>query len=68
MLRASRPPFSEWSTATSVIPPVGWSEGAEGSLVSNLSAHERTRQEVLWEVIASEERYVPSALRALRCV
>lgn len=27
-------------------------------LVSNLGARERTRQEVLWEIVASEERYV----------
>ena len=35
-----------------------WSEGAEEDLVSNLGQRERTRQEVLWEIVASEERYV----------
>lgn len=35
-----------------------WSEAAEEDLVSNLGQRERTRQEVLWEIVASEERYV----------
>jgi hypothetical protein len=33
-----------------------WSEMTEGDLVSNLGPRERTRQEVLWEIVASEER------------
>jgi hypothetical protein len=35
-----------------------WSEMTQEDLVSNLGARERTRQEVLWEIVASEERYV----------
>ncbi|GAA5908977.1 uncharacterized protein JCM6883_002570 [Sporobolomyces salmoneus] len=38
--------------------PTTWSDMAHQELVSNLSARERTRQEILWEVVASEERYV----------
>lgn len=35
-----------------------WSEMTQEDLVNNLGARERTRQEVLWEIVASEERYV----------
>jgi hypothetical protein len=45
-----------------------WSEMAEGDLIDNLSPRERTRQEVLWEIVSSEERSVctmPSHLSAL---
>ncbi|KAL9932057.1 hypothetical protein V8E36_009118 [Tilletia maclaganii] len=35
-----------------------WSEMTEDDLVANLGPRERTRQEVLWEIVASEERYV----------
>ncbi|UZJ57321.1 hypothetical protein CBS101457_006641 [Exobasidium rhododendri] len=35
-----------------------WSEMTQEDLVSNLGARERTRQEVLWEIVASEERYI----------
>ena len=48
-------PFSQRSTG-SVIPPASWSEGAEEDLVTHLGPRERTRQEVLWEIVASEER------------
>jgi hypothetical protein len=50
-------PFSQKST-TSVLPPASWSEGAEEDLVTHLGPRERTRQEVLWEIVASEERCV----------
>lgn len=40
--------------------PASWSEAAEEDLVSNLGPRERTRQEVLWEIVASEQRYVSS--------
>jgi hypothetical protein len=50
-------PFSQKSTA-SVLPPASWSEGAEEDLVTHLGPRERTRQEVLWEIVASEERCV----------
>ena len=52
-------PYSQRSFATSMGTPASWSEGAEGDLVLNLGERERTRQEVLWEIVASEERYVP---------
>ncbi|GAA5991356.1 hypothetical protein JCM10908_003274 [Rhodotorula pacifica] len=44
--------------------PTTWSEMVSPDLVANLSARERTRQEILWEVVASEERYV-AELRSL---
>lgn len=46
---------------TSSIRSIGapsWSEMTQEELVNNLGARERTRQEVLWEIVASEERYV----------
>ena len=53
--RSLRPviPFS----IGSVLPPASWSEGVEEDLLANLGSHERTRQEALWEIAASEERY-----------
>ena len=47
--------FSQPSTG-SLAPPASWGEGAEGDLVTHLGPRERTRQEVLWEIVASEER------------
>ena len=35
-----------------------WSEMTQEELVMNLGSRERTRQEVLWEIVASEERCV----------
>ncbi len=52
----SATPFSQKSIG-SVLPPASWSEGAEEDLVTHLGPRERTRQEVLWEIVASEERY-----------
>jgi hypothetical protein len=48
------------SAASSVrsIGAPSWSEMTQDDLVNNLGARERTRQEVLWEIVASEERYV----------
>lgn len=37
-------------------PPNSWSEMAEDDLIANLGPRERTRQEVLWEIVSSEER------------
>jgi len=51
-------PYSQTSTRTAVPMVQSWSEGAEGDLVANLGQRERTRQEVLWEIVASEERSV----------
>lgn len=56
-------PYSQMSnTSTRILAVSSWSEGAEEDLVSNLGPRERTRQEVLWEIVASEERYVSSLL------
>ncbi|GAA5854157.1 hypothetical protein JCM9279_002854 [Rhodotorula babjevae] len=49
---------------TQIYAPTTWSEMAHQDLVNNLSPRERTRQEILWEVVASEERYV-AELRSL---
>lgn len=51
----SRTP-SESSTRSYLAPPNSWSEMAEEDLVANLGPRERTRQEVLWEIVSSEER------------
>jgi hypothetical protein len=52
-------PFSHMSNHSArVLAASSWSEGAEEDLVSNLGPRERTRQEVLWEIVASEERSV----------
>jgi hypothetical protein len=36
--------------------PPCWSEGAEEDLVTHLGPSERTRQEIMWEIVQSEER------------
>jgi hypothetical protein len=54
-LRAGTP-FSQMSQRSGVLMTASWSEAAEEDLVSNLGQRERTRQEVLWEIVASEER------------
>ncbi|KAJ1020094.1 hypothetical protein NDA16_004374 [Ustilago loliicola] len=41
-----------------------WSEMTHEELVRNLGPRERTRQEVLWEIVASEERYVAELEKA----
>ncbi len=62
-------PYSQMSNASSRILAVqSWSEGAEEDLVSNLGQRERTRQEVLWEIVASEERFVHIIFRHPVCV
>jgi hypothetical protein len=44
-------------TTRSYLPqPNSWSEMAEEDLIANLGPRERTRQEVLWEIVSSEER------------
>ena len=37
-------------------PPASWSEMAEDELIANIGPRERTRQEVLYEIVSSEER------------
>lgn len=46
------------NASSRILAVTSWSEAAEEDLVSNLGPRERTRQEVLWEIVASEERYV----------
>ncbi|KAF9264804.1 Dbl homology domain-containing protein [Marasmius fiardii PR-910] len=57
----SATPYSQMSNNTSgsrILAATSWSEVTEEDLVSNLGSRERTRQEVLFEIIHSEERYV----------
>jgi hypothetical protein len=49
-------PFSQYSARSGVQAAASWSEAAEEDLVSNLGPRERTRQEVLYEIVASEDR------------
>jgi len=57
-------PYSTQSANTSrILATASWSEAAEEDLVSNLGPRERTRQEVLWEIVASEERYVVELMK-----
>ncbi|KAJ3858455.1 hypothetical protein EV359DRAFT_52179 [Lentinula novae-zelandiae] len=54
-------PFSQMTShtaSTHVLSATSWSQVTEDELVLNLGARERTRQEVLFEIIQSEERYV----------
>jgi len=58
-------PYSAMSTNTSgsrILAATSWSEVTEDDLVSNIGSRERTRQEVLFEIIQSEERCVKSSL------
>ncbi|WVQ78876.1 hypothetical protein IAT38_000967 [Cryptococcus sp. DSM 104549] len=50
------------STRSYLPPPNSWSEMADQELIANLGPKERTRQEVLWEIVSSEERYVHDLL------
>ncbi|KZS99051.1 Dbl homology domain-containing protein [Sistotremastrum niveocremeum HHB9708] len=54
----SSTPYSQSVNSSRILATASWSEAAEEDLVSNLGPRERTRQEVLWEIVASEERYV----------
>ena len=57
-------PYSQASQSTSrILATTSWSEATEEDLVSNLGPRERTRQEVLWEIVTSEERYVAELLK-----
>lgn len=54
-------PYSQMSNNSSgsrILAAQSWSEVTEEDLVSNLGSRERTRQEVLFEIISSEERCV----------
>lgn len=53
-------PYSSMSNNSSgsrILSAQSWSEVTEEDLVSNIGSRERTRQEVLFEIISSEERY-----------
>ena len=52
----SATPFSQKSIGRALF-AASWSEVVEEDLLNHLGARERTRQEVLWEIAASEERY-----------
>ncbi|SAM62734.1 uncharacterized protein UBRO_03778 [Ustilago bromivora] len=56
-------PHSGGAAARSFAFPT-WSEMTHEELVRNLGPRERTRQEVLWEIVASEERYVAELEKA----
>jgi hypothetical protein len=55
-------PYSQMSNTSGsrILSAQSWSEVTEEDLVSNLGSRERTRQEVLFEIISSEERCVIS--------
>ncbi|EPQ58225.1 DH domain-containing protein [Gloeophyllum trabeum ATCC 11539] len=57
-LRSGTPYSQMTGNSSRILAVSSWSEGAEEDLVTNLGPRERTRQEVLWEIVASEERYV----------
>lgn len=40
-----------------------WAEMTEDDLVANLSPRERTRQEALWEIVGSEDRYIADLIK-----
>ncbi|KAJ7582912.1 hypothetical protein C8J56DRAFT_236077 [Mycena floridula] len=59
-------PYSQMSNNTSgsrILAAQSWSEVTEEDLVSNIGSRERTRQEVLFEIISSEERYVQELVK-----
>ncbi|WWD16395.1 hypothetical protein CI109_100821 [Kwoniella shandongensis] len=51
------------STRSYLALPNSWSEMAGEELIANLGPKERTRQEVLWEIVSSEERYVQDLIQ-----
>ena len=48
--------LGSFSTQSYLPQPNSWSEMAEDDLIANLGPKERTRQEVLYEIVSSEER------------
>lgn len=47
--------------------PTTWSEMVHEELVDNIGLREKTRQEVLYEIVASEERYVAELRSLVEC-
>ncbi|TRM61920.1 hypothetical protein BD626DRAFT_570622 [Schizophyllum amplum] len=63
-LRSGTPVSTAPSDGSSrILSAQSWSEVTEDDLVSNLGSRERTRQEVLFEIISSEERYVQELIK-----
>ena len=60
--------MSAQTTGSRILSAQSWSEVTEEDLVSNLGSRERTRQEVLFEIISSEERCVPFSFPFLVCL
>ncbi|PWN39640.1 hypothetical protein IE81DRAFT_317703 [Ceraceosorus guamensis] len=59
MIRSASQGNVTWSAASAATGSApSWSQMTQRDLVDNLGPRERTRQEVLWEIVASEERYV----------
>ncbi|KAG6903212.1 hypothetical protein C0995_002755 [Termitomyces sp. Mi166 len=58
-------PYSQMSSSSGsrILAAASWSEVTEEDLVTNLGSRERTRQEVLFEIISSEERYVQELIK-----
>ncbi|TFK42664.1 hypothetical protein BDQ12DRAFT_676593 [Crucibulum laeve] len=59
-------PYSQMthnSSGSRILAAQSWSEVTEEDLVSNIGSRERTRQEVLFEIISSEERYVQELIK-----
>jgi len=52
--------MSHNSSGSHILAAQSWSEVTEDDLVSNIGSRERTRQEVLFEIISSEERCAPT--------
>lgn len=62
-VRSGTPYSTQSANSSRILATASWSEAAEEDLVSNLGPRERTRQEVLWEIVASEERYVVELIK-----
>ena len=52
----SPPPVKPRYDGGSFLPPTCWSESVAEDLVAHLGPSERARQEILWEIVTSEER------------
>ena len=56
VIRTVRSNILRSPNSSRIVGPLSWSELAEDELVVNLGARERTRQEVLFEIVSSEDR------------
>jgi hypothetical protein len=55
--------MSSQATGSRILSATSWSEVTEEDLVYNIGSRERTRQEALFEIISSEERYVQELVK-----